>query len=67
MTMTKNAALALGRHHSCQSVECRLDTDGRRRGGSAFRRQGASWLQDAVATRPFGRLLLPADIAMAAA
>jgi NAD(P)-dependent dehydrogenase (short-subunit alcohol dehydrogenase family) len=29
--------------------------------------KGPDWLQDAVATRPFGRLLLPPDIATAAA
>ena len=29
--------------------------------------KGPNWLEDAIATRPFGRLLLPADIAHAAA
>jgi len=29
--------------------------------------KGPDWLQDAIKTRPFGRLLLPADIANAAA
>ena len=29
--------------------------------------KGPNWLEDAIATRPFGRLLMPADIAHAAA
>ena len=68
MTMTKNAALALGRHRirvNQLNVGWTLTE-----GEEAVQRsdgKGPNWLQDAVATRPFGRLLLPADIAMAAA
>jgi NAD(P)-dependent dehydrogenase (short-subunit alcohol dehydrogenase family) len=68
MTMTKNAAMALGRHHirvNQLNVGWTL-TEGedqvQRSDG-----KGPNWLQEASATRPFGRLLLPADIANAAA
>jgi NAD(P)-dependent dehydrogenase (short-subunit alcohol dehydrogenase family) len=68
MTMTKNAALALGPYHirvNQLNVGWTLTE-----GEDAVQRsdgKGADWLQDAVKTRPFGRLLLPRDIAMAAA
>jgi NAD(P)-dependent dehydrogenase (short-subunit alcohol dehydrogenase family) len=68
MTMTKNAALALGRYRirvNQLNVGWTLTE-----GENAVQRsdgKGPDWLQDAVKTRPFGRLLLPADIAMAAA
>jgi NAD(P)-dependent dehydrogenase (short-subunit alcohol dehydrogenase family) len=68
MTMTKNAALALGRHHirvNQLNVGWTLTE-----GEDAVQRsdgKGPDWLKDAVKTRPFGRLLLPADIAAAAA
>jgi NAD(P)-dependent dehydrogenase (short-subunit alcohol dehydrogenase family) len=68
MTMTKNAALALGRYHirvNQLNVGWTLTE-----GEEAVQRsdgKGPNWLQEASATRPFGRLLLPADIAMAAA
>ena len=68
MTLTKNAAAALGRYHirvnqlnvgwTLTEGEERVQrTDGK----------GPNWLEDAMATRPFGRLLMPADIAHAAA
>ena len=68
MTMTKNAALALGRYRirvNQLNVGWTLTE-----GEDAVQRsdgKGPDWLQDAVKTRPFGRLLLPADIANAAA
>jgi len=68
MTMTKNAALALGRYHirvNQLNVGWTLTE-----GEEAVQRsdgKGPDWYQEACATRPFGRLLLPADIAMAAA
>ena len=68
MTMTKNAALALGRYHirvNQLNVGWTLTE-----GEEAVQRadgKGSDWYQEACATRPFGRLLLPADIAMAAA
>jgi NAD(P)-dependent dehydrogenase (short-subunit alcohol dehydrogenase family) len=68
MTLTKNAAAALGRYRirvnqlnvgwTLTEGEERVQrTDGK----------GPNWLEDAMATRPFGRLLMPADIAHAAA
>jgi NAD(P)-dependent dehydrogenase (short-subunit alcohol dehydrogenase family) len=68
MTMTKNAAFALGQYHIrvnqlnvgwtlTEGEEVVQRSDGK----------GPDWLEDAVKTRPFGRLLLPADIAHAAA
>ncbi|MFL6280920.1 MAG: oxidoreductase [Vicinamibacterales bacterium] len=68
MTMTKNAALALGRYRIrvnqlnvgwtlTEGEDAVQQSDGK----------GPNWLEGAVVTRPFGRLLLPADIAMAAA
>jgi NAD(P)-dependent dehydrogenase (short-subunit alcohol dehydrogenase family) len=68
MTMTKNAAMALGRHHirvNQLNVGWTLTE-----GEEAVQRsdgKGPDWYQEASATRPFGRLLLPADIAHAAA
>ena len=68
MTMTKNAALALGRYRirvNQLNVGWTLTE-----GEDAVQRsdgKGPDWLKEAVKTRPFGRLLLPADIANAAA
>ena len=68
MTMTKNAAMAWGRYRvrvNQLNVGWTLTE-----GEEAVQRsdgKGPDWYQDACATRPFGRLLLPADIAMAAA
>jgi NAD(P)-dependent dehydrogenase (short-subunit alcohol dehydrogenase family) len=68
MTMTRNAALALSQYRirvnqinvgwTLTENEDRVQqADGK----------GANWLDAAVKTRAFGRLLLPADIAFAAA
>ncbi len=68
MTMTKNAAMALGRYRirvNQLNVGWTL-TEGEEQVQRSDGK-GPDWLKDAVATRPFGRLLLPADIAMAAA
>ena len=68
MTMTKNAALALGPYRirvNQLNVGWTL-TEGEERVQRADGR-GPNWLDEAVATRPFGRLLLPADIAHVAA
>ena len=68
MTMTKNAAMAFGRHRirvNQLNVGWTLTE-----GEEAVQRadgKGPDWYQEACATRPFGRLLLPADIAHAAA
>ncbi len=68
MTLTKNAAAALARHHirvNQLNVGWTL-TEGEERVQRADGK-GPNWLADAIATRPFGRLLMPADIARAAA
>lgn len=68
MTMTKNAAMALGRYHirvNQLNVGWTLTE-----GEEAVQRsdgKGPDWYQEACGTRPFSRLLLPADIAHAAA
>lgn len=68
MTMTKNAAMALGRYRirvNQLNVGWTLTE-----GEEAVQRsdgKGPHWVEEANATRPFGRLLLPADIAYAAA
>lgn len=68
MTMTRNAASALKQYRirvNQLNVGWTL-TEGEDR---VQRREGrhADWLADAIATRPFGRLLSPRDIAVAAA
>jgi NAD(P)-dependent dehydrogenase (short-subunit alcohol dehydrogenase family) len=68
MTLTKNAAAALGRYRirvNQLNVGWTL-TEGEERVQRADGK-GSDWLKDAVATRPFGRLLMPSDIACAAA
>ena len=68
MTLTKNAAAALARYRirvNQLNVGWTL-TEGEERVQRADGK-GPNWLEDAIATRPFGRLLLPADIAHAAA
>jgi NAD(P)-dependent dehydrogenase (short-subunit alcohol dehydrogenase family) len=68
MTLTKNAAAALGRYRirvNQLNVGWTL-TEGEERVQRADGK-GPKWLEDAMATRPFGRLLMPADIAHAAA
>jgi NAD(P)-dependent dehydrogenase (short-subunit alcohol dehydrogenase family) len=68
MTMTKNAAAALGRYHirvNQLNVGWTL-TEGEEKVQRADGK-GPDWLKEAAATRPFGRLLSPSDIAMAAA
>jgi NAD(P)-dependent dehydrogenase (short-subunit alcohol dehydrogenase family) len=68
MTMTKNAAGALNRHRirvNQLNVGWTL-TEGEDRVQQADGK-GPHWLDEAVATRPFGRLLRPLDIAYAAA
>ena len=68
MTMTRNAAAALGKYRIrvnqlnvgwtlTENEDKVMRLEGR----------GPNWLADAIATRPFGRLLLPLDIARAAA
>jgi NAD(P)-dependent dehydrogenase (short-subunit alcohol dehydrogenase family) len=68
MTLTKNAAVALARYRirvNQLNVGWTL-TEGEERVQRADGK-GPNWLDDAIATRPFGRLLLPSDIAHAAA
>jgi NAD(P)-dependent dehydrogenase (short-subunit alcohol dehydrogenase family) len=68
MTLTRNAASALGKYRIRvnQINPGWTLTEGERR---IKRAEGKSdtWLDDAVATRPFGRLLSPYDVALAAA
>jgi NAD(P)-dependent dehydrogenase (short-subunit alcohol dehydrogenase family) len=67
MTMTKNAAAALNRHRirvNQLNVGWTL-TDGEDRVQQSDGK-GPDWLREATATRPFGRLLMPLDIACAA-
>jgi len=68
MTMTRNAASALGRHRirvNQINVGWTL-TDGERT-VKRLEGHGEEWLDEAIATRPFGRLLAPHDVAVAAA
>ena len=68
MTLTKNAALALGPYKirvNQLNVGWTLTE-----GEEAVQKKvghGPGWVDEAIATRTFGRLLLPRDIAMAAA
>jgi NAD(P)-dependent dehydrogenase (short-subunit alcohol dehydrogenase family) len=68
MTLTRNAASSLGRYRirvNQINVGWTLTE-----GEEAVKRlegAGEDWVEKAVATRPFGRLLLPQDIAVAAA
>jgi NAD(P)-dependent dehydrogenase (short-subunit alcohol dehydrogenase family) len=69
MTLTKNAALLLGRDRirvNQINVGWTL-TEGERRVKREVEGKGEEWLEQAIATRPFGRLLMPLDIAYAAA
>ena len=69
MTLTRNGAAYLNQlPDPRQPDQRRLDADRRRATGSSGRRARAtSWLDEPSRTRPFGRLLLPADVANAAA
>lgn len=69
MTLTRNAAAALNRYRirvNQINVGWTL-TEGEERVKREEEGQGAEWLPEAIATRPFGRLLAPHDIAVAAA
>ena len=68
MTMTRNAAPALGTYHirvNQLNVGWTL-TEGEET-VQRLEGKGPEWLAEAIATRPFGRLLSPQDIALAAA
>jgi len=68
MTLTRNAATALNRYKirvNQLNVGWTL-TEGEER-VQRKNRNGGEWLDEAIATRPFGRLLTPQDIAYAAA
>lgn len=67
MTMTRNAAAALAKYRIRvnQINPGWTLTEGERRIKKA-EGQGETWLAEAVATRPFGRLLSPDDVASAA-
>src|SRR3954467_2130000 len=68
MTMTKNAAMALGRYRiRVNQLNCGWTLTEGEEAAQRAAGKGPNWLEKASATRPFGRLLLPADIAMAAA
>lgn len=69
MTLTKNAASLLNRYRirvNQINVGWTL-TEGELRVKREQEGKGDDWIQQAIATRPFGRLLAPADIAYAAA
>jgi NAD(P)-dependent dehydrogenase (short-subunit alcohol dehydrogenase family) len=69
MTLTRNAASLLNRDRirvNQINVGWTL-TEGERRVKRDEEGQGDEWIAAAIATRPFGRLLAPADIAYAAA
>jgi NAD(P)-dependent dehydrogenase (short-subunit alcohol dehydrogenase family) len=68
MTLTKNAAAYLNQHRirvNQLNVGWTL-TEGEHR-VKLLEGRGENWVEDAVRTRPFGRLLAPQDIAYAAA
>jgi NAD(P)-dependent dehydrogenase (short-subunit alcohol dehydrogenase family) len=68
MTMTKNAAATLNRYRirvNQINVGWTL-TEGEER-VKREEGKGDDWLDEAIATRPFGRMLLPHDVALAAA
>ena len=69
MTLTKNAASFLNRDRirvNQINVGWTL-TEGERRVKREQEGKGEEWIAEAIATRPFGRLLAPQDIAYAAA
>src|SRR5204863_1379191 len=69
MTLTKNAASLLNRDRirvNQINVGWTL-TEGERRIKREQEGKGEEWIEQAIATRPFGRLLAPQDIAYAAA
>ena len=69
MTLTKNAAALLNRDRirvNQINVGWTL-TEGERRVKREQEGKGDEWVEQAIATRPFGRLLAPLDIAYAAA
>jgi NAD(P)-dependent dehydrogenase (short-subunit alcohol dehydrogenase family) len=69
MTLTRNAASLLNRDRirvNQINVGWTL-TEGERRVKREEEGKGDEWIEEAVATRPFGRLLVPLDIAYAAA
>jgi NAD(P)-dependent dehydrogenase (short-subunit alcohol dehydrogenase family) len=69
MTFTRNAAAALSKYRirvNQINVGWTL-TEGEQRVKREEEGKGDDWLKEAIATRPFGRLLTPQDIAFAAA
>jgi len=69
MTLTRNAASFLNQYRirvNQMNVGWTL-TEGEDRVKRDVEKKGDRWLDDAIKTRPFGRLLLPRDIAYAAA
>jgi NAD(P)-dependent dehydrogenase (short-subunit alcohol dehydrogenase family) len=68
MTLTRNAACALNRYHIRvnQLNPGWVLTEGEER-VQRKNRNGGEWLDEATATRPFGRLIKPQEIAYAAA
>lgn len=68
MTLTRNAAAGLG-HHRIRVNQINVGwtlTEGEHR-VQQLEGKGEDWADDVVKTRPFGRMLLPRDIAHAAA
>ena len=69
MTLTRNAAAALG-GYGIRVNQINVGwtrTEGEDRVKRVEEGKGADWLQQASATRPFGHLLAPHDVALAAA
>lgn len=69
MTMTKNAASLLGRYRiRVNQINVGwTETEGEHRVKREEEGRGEAWLDEAIKTRPFGRLLSPRDVAHAAA
>jgi NAD(P)-dependent dehydrogenase (short-subunit alcohol dehydrogenase family) len=69
MTLTRNAAASLA-HHRIRVNQLNVGwtlTEGEERVKREEEGRGSDWLEQAVKTRPFGRLLSPQDIAYATA
>jgi NAD(P)-dependent dehydrogenase (short-subunit alcohol dehydrogenase family) len=68
MTMTRNAAVALNRHRiRVNQINVGWTLTEGEHVVQLSDGKGPDWLEKVVPTRPFGRLLLPKDIALAAA
>jgi NAD(P)-dependent dehydrogenase (short-subunit alcohol dehydrogenase family) len=68
MTLTRNAASTLGRYRiRVNQINVGWTLTEGEHAVKRLEGHGEEWVEEAVATRPFGRLLLPEDVALAAA